>query len=94
MQGIADETRVVGGDQPRKSTFQPSSGFCKCQRDDLAAKAWSGAGGDGNSAVPFVVNSSFATELYLKAIALLNGKKLHGHELDDLLRRSRLEVTL
>jgi hypothetical protein len=42
---------------------------------------------DGNSAVPFVVNSSFATELYLKAIALLNGKKLHGHELDNLFKK-------
>jgi hypothetical protein len=42
---------------------------------------------DGHSAVPFVVNSSFATELYLKAIALLNGKKLHGHELDQLFKK-------
>jgi hypothetical protein len=42
---------------------------------------------DGNSAVPFVVNSSFATELYLKALALLNGKKLHGHELDQLFKK-------
>lgn len=42
---------------------------------------------DGNAAVPFVVNSSFATELYLKAIALVNGKKLHGHELDHLFKK-------
>jgi hypothetical protein len=42
---------------------------------------------DGNSAVPFIVNSSFATELYLKTLALLNGKKLHGHELDQLYKK-------
>ncbi|MGY3344703.1 MULTISPECIES: hypothetical protein [unclassified Bradyrhizobium] len=42
---------------------------------------------DGHAAVPFVVNSSFATELYLKAIALVNGKKLHGHELDHLFKK-------
>jgi hypothetical protein len=39
---------------------------------------------NGNSAVPFIVNSCFATELYLKTVALVNGKILHGHELDKL----------
>jgi hypothetical protein len=39
---------------------------------------------NGNSAVPFVVNSCFATEFYLKTVALVNGKIVHGHELDKL----------
>jgi hypothetical protein len=39
---------------------------------------------NGNSAVPFIVNSCFATELYLKTVALVNGKIVHGHELDKL----------
>ncbi|NPU65379.1 hypothetical protein HL667_10265 [Bradyrhizobium sp. 83012] len=39
---------------------------------------------NGNSAVPFIVNSSFATELYLKAICLLNGNVVRGHQLDKL----------
>lgn len=42
---------------------------------------------NGNSAVPFIVNSCFATELYLKAIALVSGKVLHGHELDKLFKK-------
>jgi hypothetical protein len=42
---------------------------------------------NGNSAVPFVVNSCFATELYLKTIALVNGKSLQGHELDKVYKR-------
>ena len=40
---------------------------------------------NGHSAGPFVVNSAFATELYLKTLGLLYGEKLHGHDLDKLL---------
>jgi hypothetical protein len=40
------------------------------------------------SVVPFVVNATFALELYLKALALLHGVHLRGHDLlslfDDL----------
>lgn len=41
---------------------------------------------NGHSAGPFVVNSAFATELYLKTLGLLHGKKLHGHDLEKLFR--------
>ncbi|MDO9413779.1 MAG: hypothetical protein Q7T81_14510 [Pseudolabrys sp.] len=36
------------------------------------------------SIAPFVVNATFALELYLKAVGLLHGVKLHGHDLVDL----------
>jgi hypothetical protein len=41
---------------------------------------------NGHSAGPFVVNSAFATELYLKTLGLLYGKKMHGHDLAKLFR--------
>lgn len=34
--------------------------------------------------IPYVVNSAFCVELYLKALALKHGKKLRGHELLEL----------
>lgn len=33
------------------------------------------------SAAPFVVNAAFALELYIKALGLLYGAVLHGHDL-------------
>jgi HEPN domain-containing protein len=39
---------------------------------------------NGMSVVPFVVNSAFALELYLKALSLLYGTELRGHDLLDL----------
>lgn len=36
---------------------------------------------NGASVVPFVVNSAFSIELYLKALSLKHGSALHGHEL-------------
>jgi hypothetical protein len=41
---------------------------------------------NGHSAGPFVVNSAFATELYLKTLGLLYGKEMHGHDLAKLFR--------
>ena len=38
----------------------------------------------GISIAPFVVNATFALELYLKSISLLHGSKIHGHDLVDL----------
>ena len=34
--------------------------------------------------IPYVVNTAFCIELYLKALALKHGKKLRGHELLEL----------
>jgi hypothetical protein len=39
---------------------------------------------DGRTVSPFIVNSAFACELYLKALAQLHGKSLRGHELISL----------
>lgn len=41
---------------------------------------------NGHSAGSFVVNSAFATELYLKTLGLLFGRKMHGHDLSKLFR--------
>ena len=42
---------------------------------------------DGMAVAPFVVNMAFSLELYLKALALQHGKKLHGHELKKLFKK-------
>jgi hypothetical protein len=41
---------------------------------------------DGSAVAPFVVNTAFALELYIKTLALQHGKKLHGHELVKLFK--------
>ena len=38
----------------------------------------------GQSVAPFVVNATFAIELYFKALELKHGKTLRGHELSQL----------
>jgi hypothetical protein len=39
---------------------------------------------NGMGVAPFVVNSAFALELYLKAIGQLHGRAMRGHDLLDL----------
>jgi hypothetical protein len=38
---------------------------------------------NGAAMSPFVVNTAFAIEVFLKTLAMQHGKKLHGHEIDD-----------
>lgn len=42
---------------------------------------------DQMAIAPFVVNTAFSLELYMKVLALQHGKKLHGHELSTLFRK-------
>jgi HEPN domain-containing protein len=70
----------------REHHFQPSSRIANAaalvyDRDLVPRPAK-----NGHSAGPFVVNSAFATELYLKALGLLHGRKMHGHDLEKLFR--------
>lgn len=39
---------------------------------------------NGISAAPFVVNSAFALELYLKALSMVHGREQRGHDLVKL----------
>lgn len=42
---------------------------------------------DPSAMSPFVVNMTFAIEIYLKALAEKHGKSLHGHEIETLFRK-------
>ena len=42
---------------------------------------------NGAAMSPFVVNTAFAIELFLKTLAMQHGKKLHGHEINKLFKK-------
>jgi hypothetical protein len=42
---------------------------------------------NGAAMSPFVVNTAFAIELFLKTLAMQHGKKLHGHEIKKLFKK-------
>jgi hypothetical protein len=42
---------------------------------------------NGAAMSPFVVNTAFAIELFIKTLAMQHGKKLHGHEIKKLFKK-------
>ncbi len=72
-------------------TFRQAAAF-----NGVAAQIWPQLRTDNpalaNVAAPFVVNITFAIELFLKTIAALEERKVRGHQLDALFRSLPVSV--
>lgn len=78
-----------------QAMFNQAFAFAK-NSADLYEKGLKYVPRDGHSLVPWVVNSAFSIEIYLKTIGQIHGKKMHGHELrilfDNLPSQAQEEI--
>jgi hypothetical protein len=71
---------------PERMMFNQANSFARASAD-IYEKHLLAAPPNGAAMAPFVVNIAFAIELFLKALAMQHGKKLHGHEIKRLFKK-------
>ena len=74
---------LLRGVTPAQATFQQAYSFAKLS-SQIYREHLTKVPRGGFAVAPFIVNSAFAIELYLKTIAQLHGSALRGHDLLEL----------
>ncbi|MET4240712.1 hypothetical protein [Bradyrhizobium sp. RT10b] len=69
-----------------RSMFNQANSFAEASAD-IFEKHIMKQPPNGAAMSPFVVNTTFAIELFIKTLAMQHGKKLHGHEIKKLFRK-------